>query len=215
MGFWGDPSHSPNPGKAGGLARRAGAAASSERRCQLSATSLLPPSFQPRHNWLRQPHITNKRLLTTNEVLRKALSSFPAARAEAPAAATAGKQAGCCCQLRGALPCTSSHSPQTPAHPIWLYPHLQSTVGKAPPCLGATRHVQNWPWVVAVGGCQAGRIGGRKPPAAAQPQPGGDTSLPPAEWHVKSTMDFLHQHPRLCSCTPRSAPHQGTHRSAC
>lgn len=56
-----------------GSAWRRGASASSNRHCQLSATSPSPttPNFQPWQNWLHQPHIRNKKLFTGDTIPRK------------------------------------------------------------------------------------------------------------------------------------------------
>lgn len=155
MGCWGDPSHCPHPGQAGGLAWRAGASANSKRHCQLSATSLLPPSFQPRHNWLQQPHITNKRLLTTNEVLRKALGSCPAASG-----------GSCCshCRRTGGMLLPTEEAPSMhflPQPPNSCTPHL--SVPRSPKhCREGSLFPQcHLIWPERASGCGCTRVPGR------------------------------------------------------
>lgn len=157
-GCQGDLLYCPHPGQAGGPAWIAGASASSERHCQLSATSLLRSNLQPWQDWLRQPRMRNKRLLTGDVVLRKAPGSCPA---------TSGASCRSPCRRAGGMllpaaggppPHTSSCGPQTPAHPSCLSsPVPRAALGRALPSHHAPppRCGQHRPRTVAVPGCQA------------------------------------------------------------
>lgn len=182
-GCWGVPSRCAHPGQAGGLAWRAGAGASSERHCQLSATSLLPPSFQPRHNWLRQPHITNKRLLTTNEVLRKALGSCPAAGGGS-CRSHCRRTGGMLLPAQGAPPCASSRSPQTLHTPAACAPIPKALSGGLPPPSAPPDTARTDLGLRLYRGAGQGGWGGCKAAAAAEPSPAGPLPSPcHAEWH--------------------------------
>lgn len=62
-------------GRQEALPGKLGSVPAPKRLCQLSATSLFPPNLQPWQDWLRQPHIRDKRLLTEDAVLSNALGS--------------------------------------------------------------------------------------------------------------------------------------------
>lgn len=153
-------------GRQEALPGKLGSVPAPKRLCQLSATSLLPPNLQPWQDWLRQPHIRDKRLLTEDAVLSNALGSR-LLRLEPPAAATAGEQGGDVAASWGDhLRTPPPAAPPTPVHPSCLFSLSPKHCWESSPFLPcpdvASAGLRLWPYWGARSGVRARQ----EPPAA-------------------------------------------------